>query len=186
MTNVLENYNIVSNHFVVKEIISFKNEDRTYLAFALNGKEFNIKKLSENECRLNDLYGMMLLSRYAKNGYKYYNKKDFPIEPKGILDLKNRMDHSSNETTRKCYSDKNNNLVALKSGYYFMIFKKDDIPFFNDLKKTNQMIKKDNEEFNLYEAPTWELAQKVDDLMGNEWDGYDIDEYTIDKNNVRV
>ena len=69
--------------------------------------------------------------------------------------------------------------VALKSGYYFMVFDKEEIPFFDELEKTNQIIEKDNQEYNLYRAPTWELAQKVDALMDSEniGIGYSIDDY---------
>lgn len=35
-----------------------------------------------------------------------------------------------------------------------MIFKKSDIPFFDELKKTEKIVCKDDEEFSLYEAPT--------------------------------
>ncbi len=62
-----------------------------------------------------------------------------------------------------------------------MIFNKNDIPFFNELEKTNRVIRKDNIEYNLYSAPTWEVAQKVDALMGNDDLGFDIDDYAIDK-----
>ena len=71
-----------------------------------------------------------------------------------------------------------NNLVALKSGYYFMIFKKEEIPFFYELEKTNKAIIKDNKKYNLYEAPNWDIAQKVDALMDKKNEiGYEIDNY---------
>lgn len=75
----------------------------------------------------------------------------------------------------------NEEMIALKSGYYFMIFKKDSIPFFDELEKTNKVILKDNKKYNLYTAPTWDVAQKVDAFMGNDNLGYDIDEYLLDK-----
>lgn len=75
----------------------------------------------------------------------------------------------------------NEEMIALKSGYYFMIFKKDSIPFFDELEKTNKVILKDNKKYNLYTAPTWDVAQKVDAFMGNDNLGYDIDEFLFDK-----
>ncbi len=63
-----------------------------------------------------------------------------------------------------------------------MIFEMDDIPFFRELKKTNRVVLKDNEEYWLYEAPTWELAKKVDALMDNGGLGFDIDDYIVNKN----
>lgn len=162
-------------------MFSFENENRTYLTFALNDKEFNMKNLLEYEFKLNELYGMMLLSHYAKNGYKYYNVKDFHIDSKKLVGH-SILGHSSIGTTLKYLKRKDDELVALKSGLYFMIFKRDDIPFFDELNKTNHVICKDNKEYYLYDAPTWEIAKKVDAFMGNEWLGYDIDEYTVEKN----
>lgn len=75
--------------------------------------------------------------------------------------------------------------IALKSGYYFMIFEKEDIPFFHELEKTNKLISKDNQEYYLYEAPNWDIAKKVDAFIGNENLGYNIDEYSID-NNINI
>lgn len=63
-----------------------------------------------------------------------------------------------------------------------MIFDKEDIPFFNELENTNKIIRKDNVDYNLYSAPTWEIAQKVDAFMGNDELGFSIDDYVIDKN----
>ncbi len=63
-----------------------------------------------------------------------------------------------------------------------MIFERDDIPFFSELKKTNRVILKDNEKYFLYEAPTWKFAKKVDALMDNEGIGFDIDDYIVNKN----
>lgn len=183
IANVFKNYDIINDHFEFRKIISFENENRTYLAFALNNNEFNMKKLSEYEFKLNELYGMMLLSRYAKNEYSHYNVKDFHIDSQAKLDFKKILGHSSIETTMKYYSNKDNDdLIALKSGLYFMIFKKDDIPFFDELNKTNRVVCKDNKEYHLYDAPNWEVAKKIDALMGDDWLGYDIDEYSVDKN----
>lgn len=75
-----------------------------------------------------------------------------------------------------------NKKVALKSGYYFMIFDKDDVSFIKELVKTNTVVCVDNEEYYLYEAPTWELAQKIDNLMGDNDLGMAINEMIINKN----
>lgn len=62
-----------------------------------------------------------------------------------------------------------------------MIFDKNNIPFFNDLEKTNIIVNKDNINYYLYTATNWDIAQKIDALMGNEL-GYDIDEFLVNKN----
>ena len=74
--------------------------------------------------------------------------------------------------------------VAIKSGYYFMIFEKGQVPFFDELKRTEKIISKDGKEYYLYEAPTWDVAQKVDAFMVNNDLGYDIDDYLV--NDVKI
>ena len=87
----------------------------------------------------------------------------------------------SSEISREEEKMEQNNKVALRSGYYFMLFDKNDIPFFNELEKTNRVILMDNQEYHLYESPTWEIAQKVDALMGDDELGFSIDDYELNK-----
>ena len=77
----------------------------------------------------------------------------------------------------------NNKKIALKSGYYFMIFNENEVPFFNELEITDIMVSVDNIEYNLYQAKTWDMAKQIDSLMDskNIGVGYDIDEYRIKK-----
>ena len=77
----------------------------------------------------------------------------------------------------------NNKKIALKSGYYFMIFSENEVPFFNELEITDIMVSVDNIEYNLYQAKTWDMAKQIDALMDskNIGVGYDIDEYRIKK-----
>lgn len=63
-----------------------------------------------------------------------------------------------------------------------MLFKKEKISFLNELKKTDCLVEMDDKEYYLYEAPTWELAQRIDALMGNENLGFSIDDYIVNKN----
>ena len=63
-----------------------------------------------------------------------------------------------------------------------MIFEKDKVPFFDDLKKLDRQVEMDNNVYELYEASNWDTAQKVDDIMGNNNLGFDVDEYEINKN----
>lgn len=82
--------------------------------------------------------------------------------------------------TKKIYSLNTQKEIAIKSGYYFMIFNKNDVPFFYELDLVDYQVKKDNVTYDVYEANCWETAQKVDELMGNDFIGYDIDEYKIE------
>ena len=77
----------------------------------------------------------------------------------------------------------NNKKIALKSGYYFMIFNENEVPFFNELEITDIMVSVDNIEYNLYQAKTWDMAKRIDALMDskNIGVGYDIDEYRLKK-----
>lgn len=183
LTNVFKKYSIVSDQFYFREMFSFENENRTYLTFPLNNMEFNLKNLSEYEYKLNELYGVILLSRYAKNDFQQYSLKGFDKNPNKI-DITNIAGHSTIETTMKYYKGFNENeMIALKSGYYFMLFRKEEIPFFDELNKTDRVVRKDDKEYYLYDASTWEVAKKIDALMDDKgWLGYDIDEYSVDKN----
>lgn len=49
-------------------------------------------------------------------------------------------------------------MIALRSGYYFMIFDIDDVPFWEQLVNTNKRVSLDGVECDLYEAPTWDIA----------------------------
>ena len=83
---------------------------------------------------------------------------------------------------------KNIDKVAIKSGYYFMIFDKAEVPFLNSLIKTNRQVEFDDWIYNLYDAPNWDLAKQVDALMDskNMDVGYEIDNYEIRKDNISI
>ncbi len=100
------------------------------------------------------------------------------------LDLKNIAEHKSKyvDLTKEIYELNSKKEIALKSGYYFMIFNKSDVPFFNELDLVSYQVQKDNKVYDVYEANCWETAQKVDEFMGNDFVGYDIDEYKINNN----
>ena len=80
------------------------------------------------------------------------------------------------------FLDNQKDQIAIKSGYYFMIFKKNDVSFVNELKELEKQVKVDGVVYNLYEAPNWDIAQKVDALMGNDKLGLDIDEFEFKDN----
>lgn len=72
---------------------------------------------------------------------------------------------------------KDSDKIALKSGYYFITCSKNDITFFNQLQKTNKQIMFKNEKFDIYEAPTWEVAKMVDSYMDKFGLGNSLDDY---------
>ncbi len=68
--------------------------------------------------------------------------------------------------------------VAVKSGYYFWIFNKDEIP--STLKKTRQKVKMDNIIYDLYQGTSLEDERKIDNMFGDRM-GIPIDDYIIEK-----
>lgn len=99
---------------------------------------------------------------------------DATIENNKNIDTKHKSIHEE-------LIDKGKKMIAIKSGYYFMLFEKDKVPFFDDLEKTNRIVNMDNKNYSLYQATNWDLSQKVDELMGIDDLGYGIDEYLVDK-----
>ena len=69
------------------------------------------------------------------------------------------------------------NGVAVKSGYYFLVFEKKDIP--ETLKNSGRKIELNNKIYDLYIGTSLEDERKIDDMFGNRM-GYSISEYEID------
>ena len=69
--------------------------------------------------------------------------------------------------------------VAVKSGYYFEIFSKSEIP--TTLKKSNKKVSLNNKVYDLYKGTSLEDERKIDTLFGNRM-GYDIDEHIVKEN----
>lgn len=68
--------------------------------------------------------------------------------------------------------------VAIKSGYYFEIFDKSDMP--NTLIKSGTKVELDNKKYDLYKANTLEDERVIDKMFGDRM-GYDIDDHTVKK-----
>lgn len=64
--------------------------------------------------------------------------------------------------------------IAIKSGYYFKIFDKDEVNA--NIEKTNTKVKYNNTIYNIYRATTLEDVKKIDALFGDEM-GNSIDEF---------
>lgn len=67
--------------------------------------------------------------------------------------------------------------VAVKSGYYFEVFKKDEIP--NTLKKSDIKVKINNKILDLYEGTNLEDERAIDEMFGHKM-GYSINEYQVE------
>ncbi|MBR0491567.1 MAG: hypothetical protein IJJ82_05945 [Clostridia bacterium] len=72
--------------------------------------------------------------------------------------------------------EKQNNNVAVKSGYYFFIFGKDEIP--STLEKSNMKVKFNDIIYNLYKGTSLEDERKIDEMFGDRL-GYYIDDYLV-------
>lgn len=71
-----------------------------------------------------------------------------------------------------------NNRVAVKSGYYFELFDKDEIP--STLEKMKQKVKINNIKYDLYQGTSLEDEKKIDTMFGEKM-GYLIDDYIVEK-----
>ena len=71
-----------------------------------------------------------------------------------------------------------NNKVAVKSGYYFEIFNKEEIP--TTLAKTKQKVIINNIQYDLYQGMSLDDERKIDDMFGDRM-GYSIDDYIVEK-----
>ena len=71
-----------------------------------------------------------------------------------------------------------NNKVEVKSGYYFEIFNKEEIP--TTLAKTKQKVKINNIQYDLYQGMSLDDERKIDDMFGDRM-GYSIDDYIVEK-----
>lgn len=69
-----------------------------------------------------------------------------------------------------------NDKVAVKSGYYFLLFNKDEIP--ETLKKSNIKVGLEEKIYDLYTGTSLEDERKIDDMFGNRM-GYSISEHEI-------
>ena len=70
------------------------------------------------------------------------------------------------------------NKVAVKSGYYFEIFDKSEIP--STLEKYHKRVELDNIVYDLYQGTSLEDEKVIDNMFGDRM-GYSIDEYEITK-----
>ena len=71
-----------------------------------------------------------------------------------------------------------NNRVAVKSGYYFELFDKDEIP--STLEKMKQKVKVNNIKYDLYQGTSLEDERKIDTMFGDKM-GYSIYDYIVEK-----
>ena len=69
--------------------------------------------------------------------------------------------------------------VAVKSGYYFEIFSRNEIP--KTLEKSSKKVSLNSKEYDLYRGTSLEDERKIDLLFGDRM-GYDIDEHIVDEN----
>lgn len=99
-----------------------------------------------------------------KDDYQYNEFKPIALK---YLDIAKRM------------SSKKNEKVAVKSGYYFEIFLKSEIP--NTLEKSNKIVSLNSKMYDLYRGTSLEDERKIDEMFGDRM-GYDIDEHLIREN----
>lgn len=71
-----------------------------------------------------------------------------------------------------------NDKVAVKSGYYFLLFSKNEIP--DTLKKSNIKVRLGEQTYDLYKGTSLEDERKIDKMFGDRM-GFSISEYELKK-----
>lgn len=74
-----------------------------------------------------------------------------------------------------------NEKVAVKSGYYFLVFDKNKIP--ETLKKSGYQVELNNKVYDLYEGTSLEDERKIDNMFGDRM-GYSISEHEIEEKEI--
>ena len=66
--------------------------------------------------------------------------------------------------------------IAVKSGYYFWLFDKNDVP--ENLQKSNIQVELGEKVYDLYTGSSLEDERKIDDMFGDRM-GYSISEHEV-------
>ena len=66
--------------------------------------------------------------------------------------------------------------IAVKSGYYFLLFDKNDVP--ETLQKSSIQVELEEKIYDLYTGSSLEDERKIDDMFGDRM-GYSISEHEI-------
>ena len=74
-----------------------------------------------------------------------------------------------------------NDKVAVKSGYYFLIFDKNKIP--ETLKNSGYQVELKSKVYDLYEGTSLEDERKIDNMFGDRM-GYSISEHEIEEKEI--
>jgi len=74
-----------------------------------------------------------------------------------------------------------NEKVAVKSGYYFLVFNKNNIP--ETLKKSGYQVELNNKVYDLYEGTSLEDERKIDNMFGDRM-GYSISEHEVEEKEI--
>lgn len=69
-----------------------------------------------------------------------------------------------------------NDKVAVKSGYYFLLFDKKEVP--ETLKKSNIKVELGEKVYDLYTGTSLEDERKIDNMFGDRM-GYSISEHEL-------
>ena len=74
-----------------------------------------------------------------------------------------------------------NDKVAVKSGYYFLIFDKNKIS--ETLKNSGYQVELNSKVYDLYEGTSLEDERKIDNMFGDRM-GYSISEHEIEEKEI--
>lgn len=74
----------------------------------------------------------------------------------------------------------NDSKIAIKSGYYFLLFDANEIPYLDRLERKDYQVKYEDIIYDIYDAKTWEDTKLINNLFGDRM-GFEIDDYKINK-----
>lgn len=68
--------------------------------------------------------------------------------------------------------------IAIKSGYYFELFSKSELP--EGVIKSNKQVRLNDITYDLYKGTSIEAEKKIDIIFGDRM-GYDIDSHLVEE-----
>ena len=157
------------------EMIDYIKNTQEYYN-SLCTKETEILGLTTNNISFEKVYGFsdkLLAELYSK---EYKTLKPYLI--KTIIDENTYINARNYFKQNDEKNNKGINIeqIAIKSGYYFDIFDKRNIP--DELKKSDYKVKLNGIIYDLYEGATLEQERMIDSMFGDNM-GYAIDDYKI-------
>lgn len=143
-----------------------------------------IIEMWENNADRNDGFGQIIEEDIKDLGQAIKKAKDFFETSECVsIEVQKAIDREAvyfrDKVGEKYYIkvDKENEKVAVKSGYYFEIFNKNEVP--DELKKADYQVQLDGEKFDLYQGNTLEQERMIDNMFKDKM-GFSIKDHIVE------